>query len=69
MATFSTDTPVIDTVKSPCINVCTLDPDDICLGCYRSVVEICAWGSASNDERRKIVATAAARLEASERRA
>jgi hypothetical protein len=69
MATFSTDTPANDTVKSPCINVCTLDPDDVCLGCYRNVAEICAWASADNDERRQIVAAAAARLQASERRA
>jgi len=48
-------------VESPCIRHCTLDDDDICLGCFRSIDEICAWGGAGNTERREILACAAAR--------
>ncbi|NNJ72365.1 MAG: DUF1289 domain-containing protein [Enterobacterales bacterium] len=43
------------TVPSPCIRVCTLDDADICMGCYRSMDEILAWGPASNDERQTIL--------------
>ena len=44
-------------VASPCINVCTLDPaTQVCLGCFRTIGEIAAWGGASNAERAAIVA-------------
>ena len=56
-------------VESPCVRKCTLDDDDICVGCFRSIDEICAWGSASNDERRGILEQVAARRESKARRA
>jgi hypothetical protein len=49
--------------------VCTLDDDDVCLGCYRNIAEICAWGNAVEAERRQIVQAAALRREAYRRRA
>jgi len=48
-------------VESPCIRHCTLDDDDICLGCFRSIDEICAWAAADNAERRRILVAATAR--------
>jgi predicted Fe-S protein YdhL (DUF1289 family) len=30
-------------VSSPCIRECTLDDDDICVGCFRSRKEIIDW--------------------------
>lgn len=53
MATSATD-PAFR-VESPCIRKCTLDDDDICVGCFRSIDEICAWGGASNLQRREIL--------------
>jgi len=56
--------PAIDQtvrVESPCIRKCTLDDDDICVGCFRSLDEICAWGGASNDQRREVLELALAR--------
>ena len=51
-------------VASPCINVCTLDPEtQVCLGCLRTIDEIAAWGGASNAERAAIVAQLPARRE------
>lgn len=41
-------------VASPCIRNCCLNEDDVCLGCFRHVEEICEWGLADN-ERRKII--------------
>ncbi len=36
--------PAIDnSVPSPCIAVCTLDDDGICIGCLRSMDEIRDW--------------------------
>ncbi len=30
-------------ILSPCTRACTLDQSDICIGCYRSINEICGW--------------------------
>ena len=51
-------------LASPCINVCTLDPQtQVCLGCYRTIEEIAAWGAASEVERAAIVAELPGRRE------
>ena len=44
-------------VKSPCIEVCSLDDQDVCIGCYRTANEIIEWFSAS-DERKRIILSA-----------
>jgi predicted Fe-S protein YdhL (DUF1289 family) len=69
MATSSTDPAEQYLVESPCIRLCTLDDDDICVGCYRSMAEICAWSSAANDERQQILAATELRRKAQTRRA
>jgi uncharacterized protein len=49
-------------VESPCIKVCVLDEvRGYCIGCGRSLGEIAAWSSATEEEKREIVARAAAR--------
>jgi hypothetical protein len=56
-------------VASPCVRKCTLDQDDICVGCFRSIDEICAWGGAGEEQRRDILQQAASRREIKTRRA
>jgi len=47
--------PVID-IPSPCIGVCTLDPETRrCMGCLRTSVEIARWPQADEAERRDIL--------------
>ena len=53
------------TPKSPCISVCVLDDDDICLGCYRSALEITDWSMASDEQKREVLRKAQERLQAS----
>ncbi|EPJ46324.1 MAG: hypothetical protein OFPII_21390 [Osedax symbiont Rs1] len=48
-------------VASPCIRNCCLNEDDICLGCYRSLQEICSWSSLSNQDRGQVLHNANAR--------
>lgn len=43
-------------IKSPCINVCALDINDICMGCQRNADEISRWGIMSNQQRREVLA-------------
>ena len=65
----TTDFDTNEPVASPCIRLCTLDDHDVCLGCFRSMTEICAWSSASNDERRQTVVASELRRSASRQRA
>ena len=51
-----------DPLLSPCIGVCVMDPPSgYCSGCLRSLAEIAAWSGASEDTRRAIKASLAAR--------
>lgn len=42
-------------IESPCNAVCTLDVDDVCLGCFRTGAEIFSWSEMSDDERREVM--------------
>lgn len=42
-------------VKSPCIEVCSLNDRDVCIGCYRTANEIIEWFSASDQRKREIL--------------
>lgn len=46
---------------SPCIGLCRLDDDAVCLGCYRHIDEIAGWGLLAPDAQRKILARVAER--------
>ncbi len=48
-------------IASPCISICALDAEDVCVGCYRSAQEITRWSVADNAERRQILVSAAER--------
>jgi predicted Fe-S protein YdhL (DUF1289 family) len=42
-------------VASPCVNVCVIDErSGWCRGCLRTLDEIAAWGTMSDDDRRAI---------------
>ncbi|MCC5863519.1 MAG: DUF1289 domain-containing protein [Wenzhouxiangella sp.] len=43
-------------IESPCIGTCTLGPEGLCLGCFRSAEEIGAWLSYAPARRRAIMA-------------
>lgn len=40
-------------VESPCVRNCCLDDADVCMGCFRTLREICDWHSASEAEKRE----------------
>ncbi|MFV8816935.1 DUF1289 domain-containing protein [Haliea sp. E17] len=44
--------------KSPCISVCVLNEEDVCIGCYRSANEITDWFMATPGQKREILARA-----------
>ncbi|ELH0845081.1 TPA: DUF1289 domain-containing protein [Vibrio cholerae] len=49
--------------KSPCVRHCCLDDKDICIGCGRTLDEICRWGSATNSEKQDILINGLARVQ------
>jgi predicted Fe-S protein YdhL (DUF1289 family) len=51
-------------LASPCVSICALDAEDICVGCYRSAQEITRWSVADNTERKKILESASQRAQA-----
>ena len=48
----------MDPIPSPCIRHCCLNEEDICLGCFRSIVEITGWSQADEHARRLILEAA-----------
>lgn len=53
--------------KSPCISVCALNDEDVCIGCFRSGLEISDWGDMSDDEKKSVLHRASERRKASQR--
>ncbi len=39
---------------SPCVSICALDENDICVGCFRSGGEISIWGLLTDDEKDEV---------------
>jgi predicted Fe-S protein YdhL (DUF1289 family) len=45
-------------VPSPCVSVCALNDNDICIGCYRSADEIRQWTVFDNQQKRQVIQAA-----------
>ncbi|HEY7242084.1 MAG TPA: DUF1289 domain-containing protein [Burkholderiales bacterium] len=44
-------------IRSPCIRVCTMDPQrGVCLGCCRTLDEIMRWSAMGDAERDRVMA-------------
>ena len=52
---------ILGMVKSPCVAICALDANDLCIGCYRTSDEITQWGEMNNDQKRDVIAKVAKR--------
>ena len=52
-------------VQSPCVSLCTLNDDDVCVGCYRHIDEITGWHGADDNRRQEILDNCAKRKESS----
>lgn len=48
-------------VKSPCVAVCALDENDVCIGCYRTGNEITQWGEMDNQAKAEVMKSVAKR--------
>lgn len=50
-----------DRVRSPCVSICALDEQEICIGCQRTGDEILRWSRMTDDERRLVLKEVAKR--------
>lgn len=41
-------------VNSPCINICKLDENKICIGCLRTIDQIANWTKYTDEQKIKI---------------
>jgi predicted Fe-S protein YdhL (DUF1289 family) len=41
---------------TPCIGICRLDAEGLCVGCRRTLAEIARWGTMDDAERRRWIA-------------
>ncbi|NTS76939.1 DUF1289 domain-containing protein [Catenovulum sp. SM1970] len=40
--------------QNPCVRNCCLDDEDVCIGCGRTLEQICQWQSYSKDKQKAI---------------
>jgi len=45
----------LEPVESPCVSICRLDGNDVCVGCFRTATEIGQWLSYTAEQRSDIM--------------
>ena len=50
------------TIKSPCIRICALNEEAVCVGCGMSVRDLRVWRSVDDQEKEKIIRASRDRL-------
>ena len=45
----------LEPVESPCVSICRLDDNNVCVGCFRTATEIGQWLSYSAEQRSDIM--------------
>jgi predicted Fe-S protein YdhL (DUF1289 family) len=51
------------TIPSPCVDICALDENDVCIGCFRHGREISYWGDYKDSEKLNVLANCQKRAE------
>ena len=41
----------VNEISSPCVSICAMNEDDVCVGCYRTGDEITRWWGMNNAEK------------------
>ena len=42
-------------IETPCVKICVIDDDGLCVGCARTLDEIAGWGSLSTERRHAVM--------------
>lgn len=48
-------------IETPCVKICVIDDDGLCVGCARTLEEIAGWGSWSAERRATVMMSLATR--------
>lgn len=51
----ATPSPSVDSIESPCIDVCELDSDFVCIGCGRTIDEVLKWPEYTDDQKQAVL--------------
>ena len=51
-----------EVVLSPCVGICALDENDVCIGCFRTGREISDWGDLNNEKKREVLRACGKRM-------
>jgi predicted Fe-S protein YdhL (DUF1289 family) len=43
------------TVPSPCVGVCKLDSDFVCIGCGRTIDEVLKWREYTDEQKKAVL--------------
>lgn len=43
----------VNEIPSPCVSICALNDEDVCVGCYRTGDEITRWWGMENAEKQQ----------------
>lgn len=49
-------------MKSPCVRICSLNEDNVCVGCGMTVRDLRIWRGANDEEKQQIVTESGLRL-------
>jgi len=44
--------PSVDAVNSPCVDICELDSDFVCIGCGRTIDEVLKWREYTDEQKK-----------------
>jgi len=47
--------PSVDSIESPCVDICELDSDFVCKGCGRSIEEILKWQEYTIEQQKAVL--------------
>ena len=53
----------MERVASPCVSICALDGDDVCIGCFRTGLEISYWGRLPPAQQEEVLQRCARRMQ------
>ena len=56
-----------NSIPSPCISVCLLDKNDVCVGCWRTADEITEWNECDDDRKLEILSCCRQRFQADQK--
>lgn len=48
-------------IETPCVQICVIDDDGLCVGCARTLDEIAGWGTFSSEQRHAVMSALSAR--------